>query len=136
MSHSHLQVEFLQRLDINSRHVFKYENTRLQVQAKACVPLSDLLARAQQSRLSSSKSDSKALRDALLIELLTWFKESFFTWFDAAHCSTCNKPMQSVGLGVPSAEDLRYGAHRVENFKCNLCGATDRFPRYNDPGNI
>nr|SVE77013.1 EOG090X06HD [Daphnia lumholtzi]SVE78239.1 EOG090X06HD [Daphnia lumholtzi]SVE78868.1 EOG090X06HD [Daphnia lumholtzi] len=133
MSHSHLQIEFLQRLAINSRHVLKYENAELQSKAKACVPLPDLLARAQQNCSSNSKSDSKVLRDALLIELLTWFKESFFSWFDAAHCRTCDKPMQSVGSGVPSADDLRYGAHRVENFKCNLCNATDRFPRYNDP---
>ena len=133
---SHLQIEFLQRLTINSRHVFKYENAELQAKAKACVPLTDLLVRAQQSCSSDAKSDTHLFRDALLIELLTWFKNSFFTWFDAATCSICNVSMQSVGLGVPSAEDVRYGANRVENFKCSTCGATDRFPRYNDPGKI
>ena len=133
---SHLQVEFLQRLTINSRHVLKYENTDLQTKAKACVPLTDLLARAQQSCSSEAKTDSQLFRDVLLIELLNWFKNSFFTWFDAAHCSTCNERMQNMGLGVPTASDVRYGAHRVENFKCSSCGATDRFPRYNDPGNV
>nr|CAG4637019.1 EOG090X06HD [Ceriodaphnia reticulata]SVE72944.1 EOG090X06HD [Ceriodaphnia reticulata] len=130
---SHLQVEFLQRLTINSRHVLKYENADLQAKAKACVPLSDLLARAQQSCSSDAKTDSQLFRDALLVELLTWFKNSFFTWFDAAHCNTCNEGMQNCGLGVPTAADVRYGANRVENFKCKSCGATDRFPRYNDP---
>lgn len=132
---SHLQIEFLQRLTINSRNVLKYENAELQAKAKACVPLSDLLARAQQACSRDAKSDTKLFRDALLVELLTWFKNSFFTWFDAAHCATCNSSMQSVGLGVPNAQDVRYGANRVENYKCSTCGATDRFPRYNDPGN-
>nr|SVE75132.1 EOG090X06HD [Daphnia dolichocephala] len=130
---SHLQVEFLQRLTINSRHVLKYENHELQSIAKACVPLSDLLARAQQNCSHEAASDSKVFRDALLVELLNWFKEDFFTWFDVAHCKSCNRPMQSAGSGVPTADDLRYGAHRVEQFNCSLCGARDRFPRYNDP---
>ena len=133
---SHLQVEFLQRLTINSRHVLKYENVTLQAKAKACVPLSALLTRTQQSCSSDAKSDSKLFRDALLVELLTWFKNDFFTWFDAAHCDSCNRQMENAGLGVPTAEDVKYGANRVENFKCSLCGATDRFPRYNDPGDI
>lgn len=131
---SHLQIEFLQRLSSNSRHVFKYENAELQDKAKACVPLTDLLVRAQQNCSSDPKADTELFRDALLIELLSWFKNSYFSWFDAATCSTCNTDMQSVGLGVPSAEDVRYGANRVENYKCSSCGATDRFPRYNDPG--
>lgn len=131
---SHLQVEFLQRFTINSQHVLKYENVVLQAKAKAVIPLTDLLTRAQQSCASDAKSDPNLFRDALLVELLIWFKNSFFTWFDAAHCNTCNVKMQNNGLGVPSAQDVRYGAHRVENYKCNTCGATDRFPRYNDPG--
>nr|CAG4649340.1 EOG090X06HD [Scapholeberis mucronata]SVE93625.1 EOG090X06HD [Scapholeberis mucronata] len=130
---SHLQVEFLQRLTINSRHVLKYENVTLQAKAKACVPLPELLTRTQQNCSSDAKSDPKLFRDALLVELLTWFKNDFFTWFDAAHCNSCNRRMENAGLGVPTAEDVKYGASRVEKFKCSLCGATDRFPRYNDP---
>ena len=90
--------------------------------------------RAQQSCSSDAKSDTHLFQDALLIELLSRFKNSFFSWFDAATCSTCNIVMQSVGSEGPNAEDVRYGANRVENYKCSSCGATDIFPRYNSPG--
>lgn len=122
---------FLESLKTNSRHVLRYESNQLKEKAKACVPLSELLALAK-SKCNSS--DSKVLRDALLIELLDWFKNKFFTWFNAAHCNSCNKSMQNMGHVVPSSEDVRYGAHRVESYKCESCGGTERFPRYNDPG--
>ena len=35
-------------------------------------------------------------------------------------------------MGQPTAEDLRWGASRVELYKCDLCGIITRFPRYND----
>lgn len=35
-------------------------------------------------------------------------------------------------MGQPTAEDLRWGASRVELYGCNLCGTVTRFPRYND----
>ena len=133
---SHLQVEFLQRLTINSRHVLTYENIELQAKAKNCVPLPDLLSRVKRNCTSDESTDTKLFRDLLLLELLNWFKNDFFTWFDASHCVICDKPMQGIGPGVPSAEELSYGASRVELYKCSSCGATDRFPRYNDPGKI
>lgn len=125
--------EFNQRLVINSRHVLVYENPALQAKAKASVPLNELLSKAKNQCHST---DSQVLRDALLIELLNWFKNEFFSWFDAAHCQVCNVSMQNRGNGVPTSEDVRYGANRVESYLCGTCGATDRFPRYNDPGNL
>jgi hypothetical protein len=29
-------------------------------------------------------------RDALLLELLAWFKSSFFSWVDTVRCDSCN----------------------------------------------
>nr|CAG4641704.1 EOG090X06HD [Eurycercus lamellatus] len=123
--------DFSQRLFINSRHVLKYENPSLQAKAKACIPLSELLSRTKES--CESTEDSLLFRDALLVELLNWFKNEFFSWFNAAHCGSCDKPMYNSGHKVPTAEEVRFGANLVEQYRCNTCGITDRFPRYNDP---
>ena len=124
---------FLESLKSNSRHVLRYENATLKAKAKSCVPLSELLNSAQ---TKCDSNDTKVLRDALLLELLDWFKNKFFTWFNTGHCASCNQTMQNMGNVVPSAEDVRFGATRVELYKCEGCGATERFPRYNDPGII
>ena len=124
---------FLESLKSNSRHVLRYENASLKAKAKSCIPLSELLSSAK-SKCDSN--DTKILRDALLLELLDWFKSKFFTWFNAGHCTICNQTMQNMGHVVPSVEDVRYGANRVESYKCERCGATERFPRYNDPGTL
>jgi len=34
---------------------------------------------------------------------------------------------------TPSAEDLAWGAGRVEGYRCPTCATTLRFPRYNHP---
>nr|CAG4634793.1 EOG090X06HD [Alona affinis] len=125
------QLQFSQTLTVNSRHVLVYENPALQAKAKACVPVNELLSRA-----NKQAPDPTAIRDALLVELLNWFKNEFFKWFDAAQCQACNRPMESQEPGVPSTEDVLYGANRVENYECSQCRATDRFPRYNDPGKL
>jgi peptide-N4-(N-acetyl-beta-glucosaminyl)asparagine amidase len=37
---------------------------------------------------------------------------------------------------APTSDDLRFGAGRVEGYRCRACGAQTRFPRYNDPGKL
>jgi len=66
------------------------------------------------------------------VELLRWFKSSFFTWTDKPPCSCGAKAGQKQGMVEPSADDLCKGATRVESWKCE-CGELVRFPRYSDP---
>lgn len=122
-------LRFSQSLTVNSRHVLVYENPALQAKAKACIPVNELLTKA-----NKESPDPRVIRDALLIELLNWFKHEFFKWFDRAHCQACNQPMDSKGEGEPTMEDILHGANRVELYQCSKCGSVDRFPRYNDPG--
>ena len=72
-------------------------------------------------------------KDLFLLELMAWFKKHFFSWMNAPKCQRCDGKTQSVGMAEPTGEDLRYGAHRVENYKCDRCQVFTRFPRYNDP---
>ena len=124
-------VEFQRRLIVESQRVLIYEDPLLQAKARLCVPLTALTARAAQSCTAASNID---LKDGLLIEILHWFKEDFFVWFDKPYCNICSRDMIGFGSGNPSAEDLGHGAQRVEVYKCESCAAVDRFPRYNDPG--
>ncbi|KAL3079199.1 hypothetical protein niasHT_039608 [Heterodera trifolii] len=57
--------------------------------------------------------------------LLGWF-HGFFSWVNQSKC-------EKSGGGIPSEEERRNGADRVELFRCDKCGDQIRFPRYNDP---
>lgn len=52
---------------------------------------------------------------------------------DAPPCDSCGATPTSMGMADPSADDLRWGASRVENYKCERCQKFIRFPRYNSP---
>ena len=76
------------------------------------------------------------LEDMFLLELLAWFKTEFFKWVDAPNCDFCGSATTNQGMAAPTADDLRWGANRVENYRCNSCGRQTRFPRYNHPGKL
>ncbi|XP_056154406.1 peptide-N(4)-(N-acetyl-beta-glucosaminyl)asparagine amidase isoform X2 [Lampris incognitus] len=71
--------------------------------------------------------------DLLVLELLNWFKKDFFSWVDCLPCSHCGGPTQTSGALSPTADDLRWGAQRVESHYCQTCQLSTRFPRYNNP---
>ena len=131
MSVDRQKLTFRNRIGTESQRVLVYEDLQLQAKAKRCVPLSILTTKAQENYSSDPNID---LKDALLIELLEWFKQDFFTWFDAPSCSSCECDMTPSGMTPPSPEDIKFGAHRVELYRCQSCNSVERFPRYNDPG--
>lgn len=59
-------------------------------------------------------------QDCLLMELLEWFKGSFFTWFDSPGCPVCHNKMKMVGSLPPTQDDLLWGGSRVEGFACSV----------------
>lgn len=56
------------------------------------------------------------------MELLKWFKNEFFQWFDAPTCVQCQRKMTACGTQVPTQEDLIWGASRVELYSCKVSG--------------
>ncbi|NXO39782.1 NGLY1 amidase, partial [Locustella ochotensis] len=72
--------------------------------------------------------------DFLLLELLDWFKTSFFHWVNSLPCSRCGGQTEPKSdYLLPTDGDLRWDASRVENHYCNQCQLCNRFPRYNNP---
>nr|CAG4650162.1 EOG090X06HD [Sida crystallina] len=126
-------IAFHQRLSTESKRVLIYENRQLQERAKSCIPLSALTIEARRECASDCPSEFK---DSLLVRLLNWFKNNFFTWFDSAKCPRCEQQMAPNGVGTPTRDDLMYGAQTIELYRCQSCGGTERFPRYNDPGKL
>ena len=77
-------------------------------------------------------------REIFLMELLNWFRNDFFSWFDHGTCpdESCQRfgqPMSVKGSGQPTFGEMMFGATRIELYHCQLCGSEERFPRYNHP---
>ncbi|KAK6323927.1 hypothetical protein J4Q44_G00062660 [Coregonus suidteri] len=127
---------FLTTLQSNFQHVMEYENSELQQKALCVIPHQQLTTAVKEKLQQSKQADpdcNLSEEDLLVLALLRWFKEEFFSWVDCLPCSHCGGPTQSSGPLAPSTEDLRWGAQRVENHHCQACNHSTRFPRYNNP---
>ncbi|CAI5935479.1 unnamed protein product [Closterium sp. NIES-65] len=88
---------------------------------------------AKQGQYQPSEEE---FRDALLRQLLVWFK-SWFRWVDSPPCPRCRTPTCAFhGSSTPSTDDLLWGGERVELHRCKQCGTVARFVRYNDPAKV
>ncbi|KAM3928066.1 peptide-N(4)-(N-acetyl-beta-glucosaminyl)asparagine amidase [Leptodactylus fuscus] len=133
------EIKFFKTLQSNSQHVLMYELVDLQQKAREHIPVSELKAKAQEKLQQARilEADTTVNEDDFLtLELLRWFKEEFFTWVDSLPCSRCGGQTQARESLNPSADELQWGANRVENHYCNQCQYVNRFPRINDPGKL
>ncbi|KAM6452750.1 peptide-N(4)-(N-acetyl-beta-glucosaminyl)asparagine amidase isoform 1-T1 [Liasis olivaceus] len=127
---------FLKTLQSNFLHVMAYENPVLQKKALAYIPLQNLKKEAQEKLTQARKMDRDTIlreEDILLLELLNWFKCSFFEWVNNLRCSKCGGQTETKNNLSPNDDDLRWDASRIENHFCNQCQFSNRFPRYNNP---
>lgn len=90
------------------------------------------------------------LQDMLILELLAWFKESFFTWVDSPDCAKCggktkmshmsNDPnvllyTDRVEVKNEDGKVFRFYAWFLCVLQMHLCDGCNEytpFPRYND----
>nr|XP_020476497.1 peptide-N(4)-(N-acetyl-beta-glucosaminyl)asparagine amidase [Monopterus albus] len=129
-------MSFFVTLQSNFQHVMLYENPELQQKAKTHIPHQQMSSTAQHKLKGAKEADPECklgIEDFLVLELLQWFKQDFFSWVDCCPCSRCGGPTQNAGSLSPSTDDLRWGAQRVENHYCQGCKHSTRFPRYNNP---
>lgn len=96
-----------------------------------CLPCSPLKLENQRKviLLSLCVECKLGIEDCLVLELLRWFKCDFFSWVDSLPCSQCGGPTKHGPALGPTAEELRWGAQRVENHYCQSCQLSTRFPR-------
>ncbi|XP_019946176.2 peptide-N(4)-(N-acetyl-beta-glucosaminyl)asparagine amidase [Paralichthys olivaceus] len=129
-------MSFFVTLQSNFQHVMMYENPELLQKALSHIPHQQLSSAAQHKLKEAKDADSDCkigIEDFLVLELLRWFKQEFFSWVDSLPCSRCGGPTKNASALSPSTDDLRWGAQRVENHYCQRCQLSTRFPRYNNP---
>jgi peptide-N4-(N-acetyl-beta-glucosaminyl)asparagine amidase len=106
--------------------VLRYEDRSLQEKARSCVPLArlraeteDILEELHQNKATDgTKNNDIGFEDVLMLQLIRWFKREFFKWVNAPDCDACGaKNPTSAGSGTPTAEEERWGGHRVELYK-------------------
>ncbi|CAI5472421.1 unnamed protein product [Closterium sp. Yama58-4] len=134
----HGQAALQERLLSLWSNVMQYEDPSRQAKARSLIPLQQLeeaaaVSLAKQGQYQPSEGE---FRDALLRQLLVWFK-SWFRWVDSPPCPRCRTPTCAFhSNGTPSNEDLQWGGNRVELHRCKQCGTVARFVRYNDPAKL
>uniref|UniRef100_A0A0E0I153 Rad4/PNGase transglutaminase-like fold domain-containing protein n=1 Tax=Oryza nivara TaxID=4536 RepID=A0A0E0I153_ORYNI len=126
--------EFRERVEPYMHQVLMYEDPMRQEAARKTVPMDELQEKALVSLAKEGNfSPSKDEEDhAFLLQLLFWFKQSF-RWVNAPPCDSCGRETFNVGMGTALPSEIKFGANRVEIYRCNYCSSTTRFPRYNDP---
>lgn len=122
-------VQYLRQLRSYYDAVLEYEQPKLQEKALKVLPLDQL--RTEAAGLKMACPDA-----ALAKAILRWFKEDFFEWVNALPCWSCGGDGEVIGGVEPSIEERRHRASVVEVHRCKKCGATVRFPRYNDPAKL
>lgn len=125
--------EFASKIEVYISQVLQYEDPLRQQKARETVQLDELEEKAVVAFVKEGKSNpsQEEIEHHVLFQLLVWFKKSF-RWINAAPCFLCGAETDSVGMGKPNSEELKYGANRVELYRCKRCYAITRFPRYND----
>ncbi|XP_039676122.1 peptide-N(4)-(N-acetyl-beta-glucosaminyl)asparagine amidase [Perca fluviatilis] len=125
-------MSFFVTLQSNVQHVMLYENPELQQKARSHIPHQQLSSAAEHKLKEAKEADPEfklGIEDFLVLELLRWFKQDFFSWVDCLPCSSCKGPTQNASSLSPSTDDIRWGAQRVENHYCQSCRLSTRFPR-------
>ena len=126
---------FYQQLKSYFERTFDYEDAELKEKARKCMDLNQLNSRAK-TKMDSLGLDDTDIRDMLLLEILYWFKNEFFSWMDKPSCRVCQGITESSGKTTPTTDELKNGADRVEGYTCTSCKALTRFPRYTNPAKL
>ena len=101
-----------------------YSSQPLQDIARSEIPISTFHENVHSKKTSSSD----VFELEILKELLAWFKKDYFTWMNKPHC--CGAETISQGNATPTADEAKWGAGRVELYRCQICRKDVRFPRY------
>jgi len=121
------QAQMAKKIESCYAHTRIYQNKDLQARARALIPLAEL----QQKAESDQEHSNLDFRDRLVLQLLHWFKHTFFQWVNEPSCDRCQGPTQPIGVAAPTPEEAKYWAYTVEVYSCKLCRSITRFPRYN-----
>ena len=112
------EAEFFAKLEADLVLAQTYEDISNQDAALKCIPRTELEKLSEEKFDSLKAKDPKTKpslkRDILLLELLRWFKEEFFSWVDSPKCEKDGGTVISKGMLIPTPQEQSDGAGRVE----------------------
>lgn len=114
------EKSFLQRVTSHFRAVLRYEDKELQSKALALIPLKDFELAAEsnmrklQRAIKSGRTNEQEIdiQEFILMELLSWFKNSFFSWVDSPECTLCKASTKFTGHSSSSTTEGE--SYRIE----------------------
>ena len=142
------EQKFLTKLRAEHQLCMAYENPEAQAKALEVIPLTKLHKAAKEKfekiknveGSNTSNIADELVDDVFVIELLGWFKNEFFKWFDGYDCDSCTtitsdgsiKKLKAQPTGYDNANgtEAADGAGSVEKYTCTGCNKVFRFPRY------
>ncbi|XP_034247208.1 peptide-N(4)-(N-acetyl-beta-glucosaminyl)asparagine amidase [Thrips palmi] len=130
---------FLERIVAASEVVSRSHNKELLDLAKSYVPVTELetaaleqlrkiqmVIKKEQAEKNQNVAAEPSMQELVLIQLLAWFKERFFSWVNNPSCHFCSG--KTKFQRTISRDDIR-----VEVYECAVCFQSTDFPRHTDP---
>ena len=118
---------FAIKLQNTYEHVLFYENEQLKEKALEKIPINQLNEYAkkkfdsyiEQMKGNSSNEKLYNLKDFFLLELMSWFKNDFFSWVNEPNCEICNsnKNMKFKHQAKPESREVLWLAGNVEVYE-------------------
>ncbi|AMD20834.1 HDR092Cp [Eremothecium sinecaudum] len=108
---------------------FRYDNDYLQSRVLDTFDLDLIYANVDAKNVADDE-----YQDALVNELLRYFKEDFFSWCNSPICVRCQtaEHQSNIQPDSPNAAEMPFQCTVVERYICGHCNGVTRFPRYND----
>lgn len=134
--------QFLGLVSSNADFVYKYQSPLSHDLALESIDLEKIYEgverREQEQEEQGDKPDKEKLdfQDHVVVELLHFFRHSFFKWVNKPQCPNCKSDENIQGIGVtggPPASQNPDQVGRIEVYKCTKCGKQVTFPRINNP---
>lgn len=112
---------FLKEISSTSLAVLKFEDKILQSKALEHLSPEDI------ELFSNFNKNEPLYHEKMMLKLMTWFKESFFKWFDTPICQFCSSTTKFKGINQNKIdENVKYS----EMYECNNCCTITEFKRY------
>ncbi|XP_066262636.1 peptide-N(4)-(N-acetyl-beta-glucosaminyl)asparagine amidase [Euwallacea similis] len=129
---------FFARIEMIFHSCLRYADENILERAKNLIPVATLEYKAQNRlrefqrhiKINKLNMSEILIQDMLILELLEWFKKSFFTWVSSPLCDFCNRETKFSHY-THEKSYLQY-TNRVELHRCAFCHQFTPFARYED----
>lgn len=113
---------FLKEIRTMSLTVLNFENRILQNKA-----LENLSSEDIELFTNVNTNNVELNHEKMMLKLMTWFKKSFFKWFDTPTCEFCCSSTKFKGINHDvTEENVKY----AEMYECVNCNLNTEFKRY------